>query len=219
MAVSVAAGFFRPVTSIVSVWVALLRPLVVKTTVLTSSVEEYVSTSVTKAPSTKTRAMPPIGARKPIQLTDVPVKVNMPSAPAAFEYAAVPPLHVLLVSPRVQAPEPVTDGSVSSKRVTVIGGGGGALETVTVTGTDVVRLLAASRATAVRVWPPLLVVVVSQGTEYGTPVSSAPRLMLSSLNWTPTTPRSSEAVAVTVIVADTVAPLLGAVIPTWGGVV
>src|SRR3989442_4166876 len=167
MAVSVAAGFFRPVTSIVSVWVALLRPLVVKTTVLTSSVEEYVSISARKAPSRKAGAMPPIGAGKPIQVTDVPVKVNMPSEPAAFEYAAVPPLHVLLVSPRVQAPEPVTDGSVSSKRVTVIGGGGGALETVTVTGTDVVRLLAASRATAVGGWPPLFAGGGFQGNGYG----------------------------------------------------
>src|SRR5213078_1645619 len=77
------------------------------------------------------------------------------------------------------------DESVSSTRVTI--GGGAALETVTVTGSEVNRIPSASRATAVKVWNPLLVVVVSQETEYGGLKSSAPRLTPSSLNWTPAT--------------------------------
>src|SRR5437867_8316103 len=79
------------------------------------------------------------------------------------------------------------DESVSSTRVTI--GGGAALETVTVTGSEVNRIPSASRATAVKVWNPLLVVVVSQETEYGALVSSAPRLTPSSRNWTPATRR------------------------------
>ena len=50
-------------------------------------------------------------------------------------------------------------------------------------------------------------------------MSSAPRLAPSSLNWTPATPTLSEAVAETVIVAETVEPLAGLVIETAGGVV
>src|SRR5436190_875047 len=47
-----------------------------------------------------------------------------------------------------------------------------------------------SLATAVSVCEPLLAVVVSQGTEYGAVVSSAPRLLPSSLNCTPATVRA-----------------------------
>ena len=50
-------------------------------------------------------------------------------------------------------------------------------------------------------------------------MSSAPRLTPSNRNWTPTTLMLSEAVAVTVIVPVTCAPLVGAVIVTDGGVV
>src|SRR6267143_6671493 len=108
------------------------------------------------------------------------------------------------------------DGSVSSKRLTV----GAVLDTVTVTSAEVVRLPAASRATAVRVCEPLFVVVVSQEIEYGAFVTSAPRLVpVSSWNCTPATPTLSEALAVTVTVANTVWPLLGEVMFTVGGVV
>jgi hypothetical protein len=93
------------------------------------------------------------------------------------------------------------------------------LETLTVTGVDVARLPAASRATAVRVYVPSLVVVVFQEVEYGAAVSSAPRLALFSLNWTPTTRPLSEAAAPTVIVRVTVAPDVGEVMLTLGGVV
>jgi hypothetical protein len=61
------------------------------------------------------------------------------------------------------------------------------LETVTVTGLEVNRRPSTSRATAVKVCDPLLVVAVSQETAYGAPVSSPPRLTPSSLNWTPMT--------------------------------
>ena len=50
-------------------------------------------------------------------------------------------------------------------------------------------------------------------------MSSAPRLSPSSLNWTPTTPTLSEALAVTVMVPETVEPDEGDVMLTVGGVV
>src|SRR5467141_3104277 len=96
---------------------------------------------------------------------------------------------------------------------------GATLSTVTVTGAEVVRLPAASRAIAVMVCEPLLAPVVFQGTEYGAAVSSAPALTPSNWNCTPTTPTLSEALAVTVIVAETVAPEAGEVMLTVGAVV
>src|SRR6266705_317473 len=206
----VAAAFIRPVTSIVKVWLALLRPFAVNIVTRISSVLEYVSTSLTKTPSRDTRAMPVPGLRPPIQLTEVPVKVKVACAPGAVETAAVPPLHDLLASdahPEVK----VTDESVSSKRT--------ALDTVTVTAKEVARLPAASRATAVRICEPLATAVVFQDTEYGAAVSSAPSAAPSNRNCTPATPTLSEASALTLIVPDTVAPFAGAVIDTVGGVV
>ncbi len=93
------------------------------------------------------------------------------------------------------------------------------MSTVTVTALLVVVLPAASRATAVRVWEPLLVPAVFQETLYGLAVSSAPRFAPSSWNWTPATPTLSDALALTVIVPLTAAPLAGDVIATVGGVV
>src|SRR5258708_26879620 len=93
-----------------------------------------------------------------------------------------------------------------------------ALFTVTVTAETGLTLPAASRATAVRVCEPLLAEVVFQDTEYGAAVSSAPRLEPSSLNCTPTTPTLSEALAVTLVVPETVAPEAGAGMLTEGGV-
>jgi hypothetical protein len=87
---------------------------------------------------------------------------------------------------------------------------------VTVTAVDVVWLPAASRARAVRVCVPLAAAVVSQEMEYGDAVSSAPRLAPSRRNCTPATPTLSEALADTVVAAETVAPLLGAVMLTVG---
>src|SRR5437016_5428841 len=97
--------------------------------------------------------------------------------------------------------------------------GGRPLETVTVTTVEVVAFPAASRARAARVWEPLPAVEVSQETEYGPLVTSAPRLAPSSRNWTPVTPTLSEALAVTVMVPETVEPDEGDVMLTVGGVV
>src|SRR6266849_72305 len=110
------------------------------------------------------------------------------------------------------------EASVSSKRFTAAGGGA-ALDTVTVTGAEVARLPAASRATAVSACDPFATLVVSQGTEYGAVVSSAPSAALSTKNCTPATPTLSEALAVTVVVPETGVPDPGDVILTVGGVV
>ena len=68
-------------------------------------------------------------------------------------------------------------------------------------------------------WTPFAVAVVSQETEYGDVVSSAPRLFPSSRNCTPATPTLSDAFADTVTEPDTVEPGVGAVSDTVGGVV
>src|SRR5207247_10148523 len=65
--------------------------------------------------------------------------------------------------------------------------GGGPLDTVTVTESEVHRTPSRSRATALRVWEPVPVLVVSQETAYGDELSSAPRLAPTSWTWTPTT--------------------------------
>src|SRR2546428_132329 len=96
---------------------------------------------------------------------------------------------------------------------------GDGLATVTVIAAEVVRLPAASRATAVRVCEPLLAVVVFHDIEYGAAVSSTPRLAPSNRNCTPTTPTLSEALAVTLVVLETVEPEAGEVMLTVGGVV
>jgi hypothetical protein len=69
-------------------------------------------------------------------------------------------------------------------RVTVgaVVSGGAPFETVTETEADVLVLPAPSRATALRLWLPLVDVVVSHGTEYGAVVSSPPSGALSSWN-------------------------------------
>src|SRR5438445_4522135 len=100
-----------------------------------------------------------------------------------------------------------------------VGGVVSRLLTITVTGAEVAVLPAASRATAVSVWVPFGARVVVQATVYGGALTSAPRLVPSSLNCTPATPTLSEALADTVTVPVTVAPLAGAVKETAGGVV
>src|SRR5262249_32539082 len=94
------------------------------------------------------------------------------------------------------------------------------LLTVTVTACEVVVLPAASRATAVSVCAPLTNAVVFHDVVYGLAVASAPTFDPSILNWTPTTPTLSVAVAeIAAVVAGTLAPAAGAVIETVGGVV
>src|SRR5882762_4247191 len=58
--------------------------------------------------------MPASGPRKPIQRTDVPVKVKVACTPAVAEYPAAPPLHCD-DEQRAQPAVYATDGSVSSK--------------------------------------------------------------------------------------------------------
>ena len=101
----------------------------------------------------------------------------------------------------------------------VSGGGVVVLETVTVIAKEVRVLPAASRATAVIVCVPFVASVVFQVPEYGAVVSSLPRLMPSTLNWTPTTPTLSWALATRVILPETVEPVRGAVMLTVGNVV
>src|SRR5439155_14015801 len=91
--------------------------------------------------------------------------------------------------------------------------------TVTTTAADVVKLPAASRATAVSVWLPLAEAVVIQVSAYGALVISVPRLAPSSLNCTPATRTLSDALALTVTAPVSVEPPAGAVIATVGGVV
>ena len=93
---------------------------------------------------------------------------------------------------------------------------GAVLDTVTATLADVLVFPAASRATAVSVWPPAAAVVVSHDVAYGEAVSSAPRFEPSSLNWTPATPTLSLAVAVTETTPERVAPAAGEAIVTEG---
>src|SRR5437899_7493795 len=94
---------------------------------------------------------------------------------------------------------------------------GGALSTVTLTALEGAVFPAASRATAIRLWEPPATSVVFHEREYGTVVSSAPRLAPSSLNCTPTTPTLSVALAETVIVPATFVPATGAVSEAVGG--
>ena len=90
------------------------------------------------------------------------------------------------------------------------------LSTVTVTDADVVALPAASRATAVNTCDPFETAVVSHDTANGADVSSTPRLAPSSLNSTPATPTSSDAVAVTCCVPPTAEPAAGCATDTDG---
>src|SRR6267143_2946316 len=89
------AGFFRPVTVIVNVWVPGARSVAVKTVCWGPSVGAYISTSLTKAPSSITSAIPVWGPLKPIHLTPVPVKVNVACAPAVKVSAVAPSLYAL----------------------------------------------------------------------------------------------------------------------------
>src|SRR5207249_12102630 len=115
------------------------------------------------------------------------------------------------------APDEVIDPAVTEE---MTGGvvSGAALLTVTLTAAEVVRLPAPSRATAARVWLPLVAVVVFQETAYGTAVTSAARGTPSSMNCTPTTPALSAALAEMGTVPETVAPDAGGVSATRGGV-
>jgi hypothetical protein len=97
----------------------------------------------------------------------------------------------------------------------------GAFELFTVIDTPalVALLFEVSMATAVSVWVPLASVVVFSDSEYGEVVANDPKAAPSTSNCTLATATLSVAVAVTVMVPDTVAPLLGEVMETVGAVV
>src|SRR5262245_38591989 len=121
---------------------------------------------------------------------------------------------------RVTVPDTVAP--LAGEVIDTVGGvvsGGGALFTVTLTAAEVRVLPAASGAMAVSVCVPLALPAVLHETEYGALVSSAPRFLPSTRKRTPATPTLSEALAVTVMVPETVAPFPGDVIDTLGGVV
>src|SRR5439155_27373878 len=145
----------------------------------------------------------------------------VPSAPRAAPSRKnwTPATPTLSEAVAVTATGPETVAPLAGAVMLTVGGVVSALATVTVTAADVVALPAASRARAVSVCDPLLVVVVFQLTTYGALVPSAPRVAPSRKNWTPATPTLSEAVAVTATGPETVAPLAGAVMLTLGGVV
>ena len=124
------------------------------------------------------------------------------------------PAPALLIA--VHAPAGERVAALSSKRVVV---GGAAFDTVTVTGEEVVRFPAVSRAVAVSVCDPLLAPVVFHDTVYGAAVSAVPSATPSTRNCTPATPTLSDAVAFTAVVPETVAPFPGDVRLTVGGVV
>src|SRR5260221_10010278 len=129
----------------------------------------------TTVPSRCTVAIPHCSHLKPTQLTPVPLNVKLAVAPTAPAYTPWPPLNVTPVPALVicdQAPAGASVAAVSSKRVV---GGGDEFDTVTATADEVVRLPAASRATAVSACEPFPTVVVFQETEYGEVVSSGSR--------------------------------------------
>src|SRR5919106_1391087 len=83
-------------------------------------------------------------------------------APSSLNWTPAMPTLSAAVALRVMVRRTV-EPEAGAVMVTV----GGLLSTLTVTGAEVVRLPAPSRATAVRVWEPLAVAVVSQEIVYG----------------------------------------------------
>ncbi len=80
---------------------------------------------------------------------------------------------------------PLTDDPDAGAVIVTLGGvvsGGGAFETVTVTGLDTNSMPSRSRATAVSVCDPSADVVVPHATLYGALLSAAPRFTPSSRN-------------------------------------
>src|SRR6266571_3348062 len=101
-----AAGFCRPVASIVNVWLPLANPVASKMVSWYPSIGRgaYVSISATKTPSKYTSAIAIVNLRQPIQRTDVPLKLNVARAPAVLDTATDPMLHALFRLPCCQSP-------------------------------------------------------------------------------------------------------------------
>ena len=90
------------------------------------------------------------------------------------------------------------------------------LLTVIETGAETALLPARSRALAVSMCVPSVTVVESRLVEYGLLAASLPRAVPSIRIRTPATPTSSDASAVTVMVPDTIPPLVGEAIAHGG---
>src|SRR5262245_2014296 len=114
---------------------------------------------------------------------------------------------------------PVTD-ALAAGLVRVTTGAVRSLLTVTATGNDTPVLPASSQADAFSVCGPFVVCVVFQITEYGEVVTTPPTFAPSSMNWTPATRTSSDALADNVMLLPaTVAPFWGADKETVGATV
>jgi len=94
----------------------------------------------------------------------------------------------------------------------------GAFETVTLTFAALAVLPPESRTIALRVWGPLVDVVVFQEIAYGAATTGEPTFAPSSRNCTVGVPELLVAVAVTAAVPETTEPPTGAVRETVGGV-
>jgi len=114
---------------------------------------------------------------------------------------------------------PLTVAPLAGAVMETVGGAVLVLFTVTDTPALVVFVPAVSVATAVNVCVALLSVVVFKDSEYGAVVSAAPEFAPSTWNCTLAIPMLEDALAVTVIVPLTVAPLAGAVMEAVGGAV
>jgi len=112
---------------------------------------------------------------------------------------------------------PDTVAPEAGEVIDTVGGVAPVLLTVTETAALVVLLFEVSVATAVRECFPLLKVVVFSDAEYGAVVSAPPISDPSTSNCTLAIPTLDEALAVTVMVPDTLAPEAGDVIDTVGG--
>src|SRR5438309_6133097 len=74
-----------------------------------------VSTVATRTPSIRTSAIPQSSQGKPIQLTPVPVKVNVAVAPAADAYTARSPLSVTPTPAPVVSDQAPAGASVAAR--------------------------------------------------------------------------------------------------------
>jgi hypothetical protein len=145
------------------------------------------------------------------------VVTSAPSgAPSKRKPTATTPTLSLAVADTVTVPDSVAP--VAGAVIETVGGVV-SLNTVMLTAALVVIFPAASRATAVREWAAFVADPVLQDVVNGGVVTSAPSGAPSNRKPTPTTPTLSLAVADTVTVPDSVAPVAGPVIETVGGVV
>src|SRR3989442_797619 len=165
-----------------------------------------------------TVAIPQTLHLRPIQLTAVPVKLNVTVAPDTSELPAVPPLKAATSEPRrTQAPAGLATMAAlsSSKRVAV----DPPFATVTVITADSPMLPAVSCARACNVWEPSGTVRVGPPASDGVSSPRAATRCATRGNWTPRTGPASEAVDVTGVVLEGVAWEGGWLIATVGGVV